>query len=206
MKKTAYLIKTILFISFFTVYSQENIRKQLEEIAIIDEKVMMPMRDGVRLSTNIYRPKTNDKVPVSIAKNFTMTYTDSMLTKSFVSGKIHYDFTNDILNYSEFFEDVELVIYDENKTSTIRSEYAIVYNSFRFMEFNNNVKITTTDGEVLTTDKLYYDTENEWLFTENDFEYIDKTNKIIANRLDSNRDFTDLVTGSLTGSINITEE
>ena len=148
----------------------------------------------------------NDKIPVSIAKNFTMTYTDSMLTKSFVSGKIHYDFTNDVLNYSEFFEDVELVIYDENKTSTIRSEYAIVYNSFRFMEFNNNVKITTTDGEVLTTDKLYYDTENEWLFTENDFEYIDKTNKIIANRLDSNRDFTDLVTGSLTGSINITEE
>ena len=149
---------------------------------------------------------TNEKVPVSIAKNFTMTYTDSMLTKSFVSGKIHYDFTNDILNYSEFFEDVELVIYDKNKTSTISSEYAIVYNSFRFMEFNNNVKITTTDGEILITDKLYYDTENEWLFTENDFEYIDKTNKIIANRLDSNRDFTDLVTGSLTGSINITEE
>ena len=148
----------------------------------------------------------NKKTPVSIAHNFIMTYTDSTLTKSFVSGKIHYDFTNDILNYSEFFEDVELVIYDENKTSTIRSEYAIVYNSFRFMEFNNNVKITTTDGEVLTTDKLYYDTENEWLFTENDFEYIDKTNKIIANRLDSNRDFTDLVTGSLTGSINITEE
>ena len=135
-----------------------------------------------------------------------MTYTDSMLTKSFVSGKIHYDFTNDILNYSEFFEDVELVIYDENKTSTISSQYAIVYNSFRFMEFNDNVKITTSDGEVLTTDKLYYDTENEWLFTENNFEYTDKTNKIIANRLDSNRDFTDLITGNLTGSINITEE
>ena len=135
-----------------------------------------------------------------------MTYTDSMLTKSFVSGKIHYDFTNDILNYSEFFDDVQLVIYDENKTSTISSQYAIVYNSFRFMEFNDNVKITTSDGEVLTTDKLYYDTENEWLFTENNFEYIDNTNKIIANRLDSNRDFTDLVTGNLTGSINITEE
>ena len=149
---------------------------------------------------------SNKKIPVSIAKNFTMTYTDSMLTKSFVSGKIHYDFTNDLLNYSEFYEDVELVIYDENKTSTISSQYAIVYNSFRFMEFNQNVKITTSDGEVLTTDKLYYDTENEWLFTENNFEYIDKTNKIIANRLDSNRDFTDLVTGNLTGSINITEE
>ena len=68
MKKTAFLTKTILFISFFTVYSQENIRKQLEEIAIIDEKVMMPMRDGIRLSTNIYRPKTNDKVPVIFSR------------------------------------------------------------------------------------------------------------------------------------------
>tara|TARA_B100000989_G_scaffold275654_1_gene235363 strand:- start:178 stop:705 length:528 start_codon:yes stop_codon:yes gene_type:complete len=146
------------------------------------------------------------KIPVSIAKNFKMTYTDSMLTKSFVSGKIHYDFTNDVLNYSEFFEDVEVIIYDENKTTRISSEYAIIYNSFRFIEFNNNVKITTTEGEVLKTNKLYYDTENEWLFTENNFEYIDKTNKIIAKRLDSNRDFTNLVTGSLTGSINITEE
>ena len=58
-------------------------------------------------STDSAKINYNDeKTPVSIAKNFTMTYTDSMLTKSFVSGKIHYDFTNDILNYSEFFENV----------------------------------------------------------------------------------------------------
>ena len=44
----------------------------------------------------------NKKTPVSIAHNFTMTYTDSTLTKSFVSGKTHYDFTNDQLNFSEF--------------------------------------------------------------------------------------------------------
>ena len=148
---------------------------------------------------------TNKKTPVSIARNFTMTYTDSTLTKSFVSGKVHYDYTNDELNFSEFFEDVELIIYDINKTSTISSDYAIVYNSFRFMEFKGNVKITTTEGELLITDQLYYDTENEWLFTEDDFEYTDKTNKIIANRLESNRDFTDLITGNLTGSINISE-
>ena len=68
MKKTVFLIKTILFLSFFITYSQENIRKQLEEIAIIDEKIMMPMRDGKRLSTNIYRPKTNKRVPVIFSR------------------------------------------------------------------------------------------------------------------------------------------
>ena len=145
-------------------------------------------------------------IPLSIANNFTMTYTDSSQVKSFVSGNKHIDYSNNILNYSEFFDDVELIIYDDNKTSTIKSDYAIVYNSFRFMEFKGNVEITTTDGELLITDQLYYDTENEWLFTEDKFEYTDKSNKIIANRLDSNRDFTDLVTGNLTGSINITEQ
>ncbi|MBL6677369.1 MAG: LPS export ABC transporter periplasmic protein LptC [Bacteroidetes bacterium] len=145
-------------------------------------------------------------IPLSIANNFTMTYTDSSKVKSYVSGNKHFDYSNNILNYSEFFDNVELIIYDDNKTSTIKSDYAIIFNSFRFMEFKGNVEITTSDGELLITDQLYYDTENEWLFTEDKFEYTDKSNKIIANRLDSNRDFTDLVTGNLTGSINITDQ
>jgi uncharacterized protein len=39
--------------------------KELESIAVIDRKVMVPMRDGVRLATDIYRPKnTSGKVPI----------------------------------------------------------------------------------------------------------------------------------------------
>ena len=147
----------------------------------------------------------NNKVPLSIANNFSMTYTDSMLTKSIVSGKTHYDFSNDPLNYSELYDDVEFKIFDNNKTSNINSDYAIIYNSFRFMEFRGNVVINTSEGELLKTDQLFYDIENEWLFTEKKFEYSDNTNKIIAQRLDSNRDFTDLVTGNLTGTINVSE-
>ncbi len=37
---------------------------ELASIAVIDRKVMMPMRDGVRLATDIYRPKdASKKVP-----------------------------------------------------------------------------------------------------------------------------------------------
>jgi len=40
------------------------IEKELQSIAVIERKVMMPMRDGVRLATDIYRPKdTARKVP-----------------------------------------------------------------------------------------------------------------------------------------------
>ena len=38
---------------------------ELESVAIIDRKVMVPMRDGVRLATDIYRPK-NATGPVPI--------------------------------------------------------------------------------------------------------------------------------------------
>ena len=39
--------------------------KELESVAIIERKVMVPMRDGIRLATDIYRPKSSgSKVPV----------------------------------------------------------------------------------------------------------------------------------------------
>ena len=39
--------------------------KELESVAIIERKVMVPMRDGIRLATDIYRPKNaTGKVPV----------------------------------------------------------------------------------------------------------------------------------------------
>ncbi len=42
--------------------------KELTAIAVIEQKVMMPMRDGIRLATDIYRPKTEEKVPVIFSR------------------------------------------------------------------------------------------------------------------------------------------
>lgn len=46
----------------------DSARKQLEKIAVIDQKVMVPMRDGVRLCTDIYRPRTEERVPVIFSR------------------------------------------------------------------------------------------------------------------------------------------
>jgi len=35
-----------------------DLEKELQGLAVVDRKVMMPMRDGVRLATDIYRPKS----------------------------------------------------------------------------------------------------------------------------------------------------
>ena len=66
------LIRTLVFVLFvlplWTNAQEEDILKKLEEIAIIDQKVMMPMRDGVRLATDIYRPKTDEPVPIIFSR------------------------------------------------------------------------------------------------------------------------------------------
>ena len=41
-----------------------DVENELQSIAVVDRKVMMPMPDGVRLATDIYRPKNaGGKVP-----------------------------------------------------------------------------------------------------------------------------------------------
>lgn len=66
-------LNTLLLIFFVLVGStslqaQNDIREKILEIAILEEKVMMPMRDGVRLATDIYRPKTDEKVPIIFSR------------------------------------------------------------------------------------------------------------------------------------------
>ncbi len=65
-------LKLIVFLVFFPLfqnnYAQENIKEKLLKIAIIEEKVMMPMRDGIRLSTDIYRPKNIKKAPIIFSR------------------------------------------------------------------------------------------------------------------------------------------
>jgi len=62
------LLFALILANAFTIQGQDNVLQELEELAIVDQKVMMPMRDGIRLATDIYRPKTDEKVPVIFSR------------------------------------------------------------------------------------------------------------------------------------------
>lgn len=65
---TTLFVLCFLFLTETSDARQVNMLEELEEIAIIDQKVMMPMGDGVRLATDIYRPKTDEPVPVIFSR------------------------------------------------------------------------------------------------------------------------------------------
>ncbi len=63
------LLAVFLLATSPKAFSQEKpILVQLEEVAIVDQKVMMPMRDGIRLATDIYRPKGDGKYPIVFSR------------------------------------------------------------------------------------------------------------------------------------------
>jgi putative CocE/NonD family hydrolase len=71
MKKhflSVFIIIICSLLSVCNLQAQDDIIQKLEEIAIIDQKIMMPMRDGIRLATDIYRPKTDKKVPIILSR------------------------------------------------------------------------------------------------------------------------------------------
>ncbi|MEM7571332.1 MAG: CocE/NonD family hydrolase [Bacteroidota bacterium] len=62
-----YLSLLLLLLSCGSILAQ-SARERLEAIAHIEQKIMMPMRDGIRLCTDVYRPKTDKPVPVIFSR------------------------------------------------------------------------------------------------------------------------------------------
>lgn len=65
---SALLLSCFLFISDVSTAQELDMLQELGEIAIVDQKVMMPMGDGVRLATDIYRPNTEEPVPIIFSR------------------------------------------------------------------------------------------------------------------------------------------
>jgi putative CocE/NonD family hydrolase len=87
MKRISITLLALFFAGIACQLEAQNITfEELERVAIIDQKVMMPMRDGIRLCTDIYRPKTSEAVPVIFERtpyNFNAYADGKMNTGSF---------------------------------------------------------------------------------------------------------------------------
>lgn len=84
--KKVFAASLVLLLYSYSFCQESTILDQLNEVAIIDQKVMMPMRDGVRLATDIYRPKTDAKVPIIFSKtpyNFNSWGDGEMRTRTY---------------------------------------------------------------------------------------------------------------------------
>lgn len=143
-----------------------------------------------------------DSFPVGETENLKLIYTDSAKVKAILYSSLNLDFTNQVFPYSEFPNGVEITFFDkENNQTIVKSDYAITYNKTNIVNLVGNVIINNYDGSELKTNQLYWDPEQEWLFSEEKFTFKNTDYDITAKRLDANRSFSIFNTGKLDGKV-----
>jgi LPS export ABC transporter protein LptC len=149
---------------------------------------------------------SNDRLPVGIAEDIKLIYTDSSKVKAVLTAPLNKDFTNQDFPFSEFPNGINITFFDENKNATlVKANYAITYNKTNIVDLKGDVIINVHDGSILKTSQLFWDPEQEWLFTEEKFSFKNDDYDIIAKRLDANRSFTVFNTGKLDGKVLVEE-
>ena len=144
--------------------------------------------------------------PLATANNIRMVYTDSLKIQAVLTAPKHIDYTNLSFRYSEFPEGLKVIFYDNlGNENEVLADYGVLYDETKLIDLKGNVQLKSHDGSILTTNQLFWDSQSEWLFTEQAFTFVDKDYNFNALRLDTNRDFTKFQTGNLIGTITVSE-
>ena len=160
------------------------------------------------LSTNqSLNTEYQKKEPVGTGFNIRMVYTDSTRVKTILETPVYLDYSNLSMQYSEFPEGLKVTFFDELMNENIvLADFGTLYNATSIIDLVGNVSLTSSDGSVLNTEQLYWDANNDWIFTEREFSFVGSQYNVLANRLDTNKEFTKFQTGKLTGTVAVQQE
>ena len=158
--------------------------------------------------------------PQGIAKNFTLTYSetikelsnkDSSRTRviAVLKSPLNEDYENLSFKHRIFPEGLQVDFYDDdNKKSVIKADYGIIYSDTNVIDLQGNVILESHDGKKLETPQLYWNRSDNWIFTEKTFVFTNPEDGTIMNGegMDFNRDFTLFNAHKTYGLVTISEE
>ena len=145
-----------------------------------------------------------DEIPVGITEELHLIYSDSAQIEAELIAPINIDYTNQNFPYSEFPQGLDATLHgNRGEVTYIRSDYGIYYPKTEIIDLRGNVEISDNTGTRLNTNQLYWDAGQEWLFTEKNFTFTNASYDIEAVRLDANRSFRKLMTGMISGNIQV---
>lgn len=148
-----------------------------------------------------------EDAPQAIGEGINLKYTDSGKVVATLKSEKMRDFSNKTFPYREFPEGLMVEFYDEErKKNTVTANYGVIYNNTGLIDLQGDVVVITSDSTELTADQLYWDQNNNWVFT--DHPNTIKFRNGARNRgqgFDSNQEFTNFRSRSNVG-VQILEE
>ncbi|MFN3756543.1 MAG: LPS export ABC transporter periplasmic protein LptC [Flavobacterium sp.] len=113
-------------------------------------------------------------MPTGEADTINLKYTDSGRVVAILISPKMLDYSSVTYPFTEFPTGIDMTLYDvDGKKSFIRSDYAITFTGTDIIDLRGNVKMTSDEGQYMTTEQLFYDQKHEWFFTEKKFTFTD---------------------------------
>lgn len=142
--------------------------------------------------------------PQGVAEDFVLTYTESpedLSTEDLDTTRVvavlksprSEDYENLNFGYRTFPNGLEVTFFDEDSTrSTLKANYAIIYSATDLIDLRGDVVLETEDGKKLQAPQLYWDRNEDWIFTEETFKFTNPEDGTIMDGegMDFNRDFS----------------
>ncbi len=136
----------------------------------------------------------SDMAPLAIGVDINVKYTDSGKVMTNLLSKKLLNYSNYTFPYQEFPDGVEVRFWEDEKMSTVTADYAIRYEETGIIDMRENVKIITSDSLVLSATQLYWDQNNQWVFTDQPYQIKFKDGSYNdGGQFDSSQDFTEFI-------------
>lgn len=174
--------------------------------------------------TDSYKRSGQEKVPlvypVGIGEDFTLTYTeakaelgseDSSTTKviAVLTSPLWDDYTNMEFPYQTFPNGLKVDFFnDEGQKSVIVADYGILYSATNMIDLQGNVVIESHDGKILEAPQLFWDQDNDWIFTQEEFTFTNPEDGTVMDGegMDFNKSLNNLYAHKTYGLMTIKED
>ena len=143
-------------------------------------------------------------LPISVADDIKIIYSDSSLLKVILEAKHLERFTGED-PYLEMTNGVYVRFFNNlgEVESELKSNYAISYEHSDIMEAKENVIVVNKKGETLNTEHLIWEKKTEKIRTEEFVKITTEDEVIFGHGLESNQDFTKYRIKKIKGTINL---
>lgn len=141
-----------------------------------------------------------DEEPLAIGKDINLKYTDSGKVVTNLISPTLLDYSNYNFPYQEFPDGVKVHFWENGKKSTITASYAIRFTNTGMIDMRNKVELITSDSLTLNATQLYWDQNNQWVFTDQPYQIKFKDGSFNDGLgFDSSQDFKTFLSRKNTG-------
>ena len=158
--------------------------------------------NDIKVVNNLNSP---DTLPVETAKNIELIYSDSGEMQVWLKSPLYntYEGKNP---YTEFPKGVEVIFYNPGKKvkSTMKANYAIIYQKTKIMEARYNVVVVGVEkNESLNTEHLVWDERSRKIYSD-DFVKVTTHDKVLFGQgFESDQSFDNWFIRKPTGFISV---